>query len=218
MAATIDHTVQAGCVHLRSFDEGRAIWNEMLTRCATAALYHQNPWLELLVRAYGFRLHLVTLEERRHVVAACVLARIKNPLLRRRFVSLPFSDYCPPLAVSKDAELRLLLALKGRTLPGAALEIRGVETAAEGWQCVEHFVNWTLSLEPGLTTIERRLSTSFRRNLRRATRENVVVSRGAGRDYLRRFYRMHLLTRRRFGLPAQPWLFFKLLQEIICRI
>jgi hypothetical protein len=210
----IDHIEPAGCLCVRSFDEGRAMWNEMLTRCPTATLYHQNTWLELLERAYGFRLHVVTLEDLRYVVAACVFARIKTPLLRRRFVALPFSDFCPPLALSEDAELRLMQAMKRRTYPGAALEVRGVGIPAEGWECVERFVNWTLSLEPGLTTIERGLSTNFRRNLRRAARENIVVSRGSGEDYLQRFYRMHLLTRRKLGLPAQPWRFFKLLHEI----
>jgi lipid II:glycine glycyltransferase (peptidoglycan interpeptide bridge formation enzyme) len=75
-------------------------------------------------------------------------------------------------------------------------------------------VNWTLRVEDGLTAVERGLSANFRRNLRRALRENITICRGAGKDYLRRFYRMHLLTRRRFGLPAQPWRFFKLLGEI----
>lgn len=214
MAATIDQIEPTECVRVLSFDEGRVTWNEMLTRCATATLYHQNSWLELLVRTYGLRLHFVTLEEREQIVAACVLARVKSALLRGRFVALPFSDYCPPLALSKDGELRLLQALKRRTGPGAALEVRGVGIAAEEWQCIERFVNWTLSFEPGLAAIARRLSANFRRNLRRATREDIVVSRGAGEDYIRRFYRLHLLTRRRFGLPAQPWRFFRLLHHI----
>lgn len=194
------------------FEEGRAIWTEMRTKCATTTLYHHHSWLELLNRAYGFSLHLVTLEENRGVVAACILARTKTPLVRR-FVSLPFSDYCPPLSLDDEAAKRLMKALMERAFPAAALEVRGIG-AAEGWHCAERFVNWTLRFEHGLTTVERGLSPNFRRNLRRAVRENITVCRGAGEDYLRRFYRMHLLTRRRFGLPAQPWRFFKLVREI----
>ena len=214
MEPTIRTLKPAGCLRVRTFAEGRAIWDEMLTRCAITTLYHQNSWLQLLNRAYGFQLHLVTLEERDQVIAASVFACVGVPFAQPRFVSLPFSDYCPPLALNAEVELRLMQALKGRAFPGAPLEVRGVATTAEGWHRAERFVNWTLSFEPGLNTIERRLSTNFRRNLRRATRENIVVSRGAGQDYLSRFYRLHLLARRKFGLPAQPWRFFKLLHRL----
>jgi len=212
MVATIPDVKNDRRIRVLPFDEGRPIWTEMLTKCTTATLYHQDSWLELLNRTYGFALHLATLEENACVVAACILARTKVPL-RRRFVSLPFSDYCPPLALNDHAALGLMEALAHRSFPGAAIEVRGAG-AAPGWHRAERFVNWTLHFEPGLAEVERQFSMNFRRNLRRAARENIVVSRSSAEDYLRRFYRMHLLTRRRFGLPAQPWRFFILLREI----
>jgi hypothetical protein len=210
--ASSQYVENDGHLSIVPFKEDRPLWTEMVTRCRAAGLYHQHSWLELLNRAYGFSLHLVALKESSHIVAACVFARAKSPFVRR-LVSLPFSDYCPPLSLDDGAARRLMKALVDQPLPGAALEVRGIR-AADGWHYAQRFVNWTLSLENGLGSVEHELRSNFRRNLRRAARENIVINCGAGEDYLRRFYRMHLLTRRRLGLPAQPWRFFKLAREI----
>lgn len=200
--------------HLRliPFDDGRAIWENLLTKCPAAALYHRQSWTELLRRAYRFPLLLATLEEKGSVVAASVIARAKNPLVRR-FVSLPFSDYCPPLAIDKTAATQLLEALVGETFPGASWEVRGMK-GPPGWHTVGCFVVWTLRLDRSLASVERTLGNNFRRNLRRAARDNIAITRGTGNDHLRRFYSMQLLARRKLGLPAQPWKFFKLMGEI----
>ncbi len=181
-------------------------------KCPTAALYHQHSWLQLLHRSYGFPMVIAALEEDRRVIATCVFMRTKNPF-RRCFVSLPFSDYCPPLSFDDEAKRKLLKALKDRPSSDATLEVRGIG-AVEGWYCHERFVNWALCMEDGPAILQRGLSANFRRNLRRASQENISVSRGSSEDYLRRFYRLHLLARRKLGLPAQPWRFFKLVGEI----
>jgi hypothetical protein len=195
------------------FEIGCVLWTEILAKCASSVLYHQPSWLKLLRRSYGFSLHLAALEENRGVVAACVLARTRNPVAHR-FVALPFSDYCPPLARDEDAGTRLLSALAEQASPGAAFEIRGLSGAGR-WHTVERFAIWTRRLDCGLATVERELATNYRRNLRRAGRENITVTRGSDEEHLRRFYHLHLLTRRRFGLPAQPWRFFKLARALL---
>jgi Acetyltransferase (GNAT) domain len=194
------------------FEEGRVTWTAMVGECANAALYHQPAWVDLLSAAYGFSPFLTILEEQGRVVAACVLARTKSPF-GRRIVSLPFSDFCPPLALNDEAATRLMKALTHH-MSGAVLEIRGIKYAPE-WASHEHFALVTLCLNRGLKEIERGLSVNFRRNLRRAMRENITVSHSNTKDELRRFYRLQILTRRKFGLPAQPWRFFNLAHKML---
>ena len=43
----------------------------------------------------------------------------------------------------------------------------------------------------------------------------MCIEKGISLEFLEAFYKMHLETRRRHGVPIQPWHFFKLLKEKI---
>jgi hypothetical protein len=193
------------------FGQGRAIWQDLLASAPEATLYHRPAWIDLLGRAYQFSLWLGTLEQDGEVAAGCVMARTNNPFVRR-FMALPFSDSCPPLAINGEASVDLLEALPAQAPSGTAYEIRG-SRAPLPWQTVDCFASWKLHLDHASQGLERNLAANFRRNLRRASREAIGIEHGSGLEYLQRFYRMQLASRRSFGLPPQPWRFFRLVQE-----
>jgi lipid II:glycine glycyltransferase (peptidoglycan interpeptide bridge formation enzyme) len=56
-----------------------------------------------------------------------------------------------------------------------------------------------------------RLSSMHRRNIRVAERRGVTIERGDGVADLKTFYRLHIVTRKRLGVPVQPWKFFELI-------
>jgi hypothetical protein len=203
----IDSTSQ---LRLQPFGEGRASWNELLNDVPDATLYHRDSWTQLLVRAYGLSLWLATLQRSGRVVAGCVFARAP---LSRRFTSLSFSDTCPPLTEEPGADQQLLDALVAQAPSRRSYEVRGIGGVA-GWETVDCFANWRLSLDRPLARIEKGLAVNFRRNLRRASRETTKIDHGSGIDLLERFYAMQVESRRRLGLPAQPWRFFELAREI----
>jgi lipid II:glycine glycyltransferase (peptidoglycan interpeptide bridge formation enzyme) len=72
-----------------------------------------------------------------------------------------------------------------------------------------------LNLEGGEDRIQRALRDSTRRNIRKAEREGVQVSFQNTLDAVAAFYRLHCLTRKRHGLPPQPWRFFQKVYEHI---
>jgi hypothetical protein len=162
-----------------------------------------------LTRTYGFQFWLATLREGDEILAGCIFAQ---PRFSRRLVSLPFSDACAPLSREPQSVADLLDALAAAAPPGRVYEVRGMR-GPSSWTTVECFVKWQLPLDRPLRQIERSLSVNFRRNLRRATREAITIERGSGLDLLQRFYGLQLLSRRRLGLPPQPWRFFKLVRE-----
>jgi hypothetical protein len=194
---------------LEPFSQGIAVWRELLRSCPGVTLYHREPWANVLTRAYGLSLWLAMLEENGEAIAGCLFARAP---LSRRFTSLSFSDLCPPLAKRPDAD-RLLLEQLAEHGARRSYEVRGIGNVA-GWQTVECFANWRLDLDRPLQRIEAGLALNFRRNLRRASRETITIERGSGEDLLKRFYAMQLQSRRRLGLPPQPWRFFDLTREI----
>src|SRR5437667_12721043 len=94
--AALEAVSSAG-FELRPLTNTLAPWNQLIESVPTAAtLYHRERWLEVLRRAYGMDLMLATVGPSADPAAGCLLARSKNPLCRR-LISLPFSDFCPPL-------------------------------------------------------------------------------------------------------------------------
>lgn len=211
LAAQHPSRQDADRLSVQLWNDSRATWQSLLATFPGATLYHGDAWIGLLRRAYRLSMWLVTLVRDGTIVAACVFARSSNPFVKR-FVSLPFSDSCPPLALAGEAGRELLAALITRIAPGAAYEIRGIEGGAS-WKTADCFVNWRLDLQRPLTSIERGLGPNFRRNLRRAEQQGVKIERGSESDHLQRFYAVQLESRRRFGVPPQPWRFFKLARE-----
>ena len=131
-----------------------------------------------------FSLWVATLYHDGSVVAGCVFARAP---LSRRFISLPFSDTCAPLAREPEAAHLLLNALITQAPSHRAYEIRGIGGMAP-WETVDCFVNWQLNLDLPLGRIERGLAVNFRRNLRKASGQAIRIERGSSIEFLERFY------------------------------
>ena len=193
-------------------DEDKTKWDQLIGAYPGSLIYHHKPWIELLARAYGLSFSLASINGDGEALAGCVFAYGKTRF-KPRFVSLPFSDECAPLALNREVADELLTALTLHGPPNATYEIRGVK-AKWPWHTVECFANWTLELDRPLARLERGLASNFRRSVKRAAQRNIRIDRGQDLSYLSRFYRLQLESRRRHGLPAQPWRFFKLLHEI----
>ncbi|MGH7985493.1 MAG: GNAT family N-acetyltransferase [Candidatus Binataceae bacterium] len=196
----------------RRYDEINGQWQRLLDSAPQVTLYHRPSWLELLSRAYRFSFWLATLNQDGEIAAGCVMARSKNPFVKR-YIALPFSDTCAPLALNGVAATDLLHAIAAHAPSGSAYEIRGSRGPAP-WQTVECFGEWRLDLARSLNSIEDGLAVNFRRNLHRSQQQGISIEHGADIGYLKRFYRLQLASRRGFGLPSQPWRFFKLVREL----
>ena len=104
-------------------EQARTEWDALTGSHPEATLYHRWPWLEVLRRAFGVRPSIAIRGDSDSTRAACLLAQ-GNPI-RRSLISLPFSDFCPPLAVNDSARESLL--------PGTLI------SAKDGW--VKHSVS-----------------------------------------------------------------------------
>jgi CelD/BcsL family acetyltransferase involved in cellulose biosynthesis len=131
-------------------------------------------------------------------------------------VSLPFTDCCQPLAVSAERLRELVAALEDaverRLLP--PLEVRA-ELAGEAVSTSSDAVRHTLELAPDPDAVFGLLKRSqVQRNIRRALESGLSVrSHDEQPQAGDVFYRLHLATHRRLGVPVQPRRFFQLLWE-----
>ncbi len=132
-------------------------------------------------------------------------------------MSLPFTDYCPPLACAQGDLVNLydeLLRLREEK-EIRRIEIRWGIASAGRFQSCERYILHTLSLAPGVENVCGKFSQKFRQYSRRGERLGLTVNSTAGPDDMATFYALHLKTRRKLGIPIQPMKYFKLLDENI---
>jgi CelD/BcsL family acetyltransferase involved in cellulose biosynthesis len=208
-ASERDQATSTALVRLAPEDER---WLEYLAQEAAALPFHHPSWARVLTDSYGhpcFVLALADGEGRLH--GGMPVIEIRRRFQRPRWVSLPFTDRCPPLATDAAMCGRLVdLADRSREDAGvvslefhADLPGRHVHRHARG---VSHVLS--LSSDPELTfrTFSR---SQVQRNVRKAERSGLTLRRAdSTEDLTTHFYALHLRTRRRLGIPVQPRYFF----------
>ncbi len=184
-----------------------------------ASLYHSVAWARVLASTYGFRPHYYVALVEGRPAGGLPLFEVSGPWSGRRAISLPFADVGGPVGEP------------GAVLP--LLETAIGEAGARGWRTVEirggvfstprlplaeaeHNDLYLVPLDRPLGDVVRGFSDSVRWGRKRALREGVGAERSETIAGLREFYRLHQLTRRRLGVPVQPWRFFRhLWQELM---
>ena len=183
-----------------------------------ATLFHHPAWARLLADCYGYRAMAIALTQSDGtVMAGLPVLDVSRPLGRRRWVSLPFTDRCAPLAAASTDEVATALVSLARSQRLDALEVRAPLAQRADVQHTTEFVRHELALSSDTKSTWERLFKNHRRNVRIAERSGVRIVAGDPARELEVFYRLHLRTRRRLGVPTQPRRFFDLLLERLLR-
>lgn len=185
-------------------------WDDQLLKNEDYCPFHSSAWARVLNKSYGYKpLYFVSCEDEGNRILIPFM-EINSPLTGRRGVSLPFTDYCPPLAQKKDC-LKEAYAFINDYGSGAGWEYSEWRDGSyfDGDACpYESFFTHDLDLTKSEAELFSLLKASNRRNIRKAKKQPISVQSEASYDSLRSFYRLHCLTRRRHGLPPQPYGFF----------
>jgi hypothetical protein len=156
-------------------------------------------------------------DETGQIKAGLPMMEVNSPLTGRRWVSLPFTDHCAPLyddteSLSQLVEGLVYLSKDGRT---PKIEFRWGFPGHPAIQSYSHHVLHTVKLGLEPESVASRFHPMHRRNIKVAEKRGVRIEWGEKREHLNAFYRLHLHTRRRQGIPIQPWRFFSLLGNAI---
>jgi len=190
-----------------------ARWSALAATATQASIFHHPAWLRLLAEQYGYEIvACLARGERDEPVAGLPLAIVRSRLTGSRLVALPFSDACPPL-LAPGAPAGAIGALAGgldalRRAHGLELQVRHA-IAIDSARVVPSFHHHVLSLEGSGDPLRERARPAVRRAVAKARRQGVMIERSTDREALDTFYRLHLDTRRRQGMPTQPRRFIR---------
>jgi CelD/BcsL family acetyltransferase involved in cellulose biosynthesis len=199
---------------LVELDANSPNWLEFLGSRPDATPFHHPAWLGTLATCYGYSSAVLALVAGGRVVGGLPTLTVRRPLSRARVVSLPFTDHLPVLVAGEEWRSRLAAAVVAwSAASGKAVEVRGDLSSTPGVERRISSVGHVLALSANPESVLPRLNHRARRGLSRARRGPIQTRVGASEEALRDFYRLHLQTRRRLGVPIQPRRFFDLLWE-----
>ena len=188
-------------------------WLSCIKKSPQANLFHHPVWMNLLAECYGYRPFIITIcDENGEIVAGLPIMEIISILKTRRWVSLPFTDYCKPLYRDKECLDLLakgfiqLINKKHITRVELRWEIPLNATMYSSAQYTLH----SLKLEDDFEQVASRFERVHRQNVRQAEKNGIRVKWGENLEDVREFYNLQLATRHRHGVPSQPWRYFKL--------
>lgn len=191
-------------------------WTELAQTSPDALTFHHPAWAQLVADCYGFRPFVMATEQPGGELAAALpVIEVRHVFARPKWVSLPFTDHCPVLAVS-DRDRDELISSIPAVAQAAGIDRVEVRTpvGTPGGRPVPGALGHRITLDGDIGDIEGRARSSHRRNVRAAQRSGVAVREGSvAEDLTDTFYRLHVETRRRQGTPVQPRRYFRMLWE-----
>ncbi len=197
-------------------DPADARWLQFASCHPRANIFHHPAWLKLMADCYGYTPWVLAVgEDTENLYGGLPIMQVGNRWTGRRWVSLPYTDYCCPLVNDEQS----LCALTDRLVNlSQRPHTRRVELR---WEFVNHpavqpcdqYVIHTIDLEPDFERVARGFDRVHRQNTRTAEKNQIEVRHGGALEDVREFYNLQVETRRRKGVPAQPWRYFELLQR-----
>jgi len=193
-------------------------WDLVVALHPDASCFHTSAWAKVLHNTYGHRPFYLQFSRGRRLAALVPLMEVRSAFTGRRGVCLPFSDACEPLifdaevtGVVKDRLVRFAQERRWKHL-----EIRGGKSFQPTSSSASKFYGHTLILRRPEDMADR-FDSQVRRAIRKAERNEVSAVVARSRQAINEFYRLHVQTRRRHGLPPQPASFFSNIYERIIK-
>jgi hypothetical protein len=164
----------------------------------------------VLHESYGYRPVYFCLFQQAKLLGVLPVMEVNRPWSGIHGISLPFTDFCDPLfgnQTLKSNPYELPLA-HGRQNSWKSFQSKGHDGVWEDASRSLRFYGHFIYLSQSTDALFRGLRGSVRRCIKKAQSSHLRVEFGHGTEAMRSFYDLHCKTRRRHGVPPQPFRFF----------
>lgn len=204
-------------------DDAISRWDRFVEEHPFGWFHHLSGWKKVLENSFKHMKghYFVRMDESgNNIRAALPVFQVNSWLTGNRIVSIPFSSLCDPFISDSDDMLDLLQAvisfsnekkstyIEIRTLFSSPL-ISSVQLTP-----VNHYKHHYLVLDREPELMKKCFHRScVRQKISRAVKSYLKCIMAGNLDDLKDFYRLHVMDRKRLGLPPQPYVFFQSLWD-----
>lgn len=138
----------------------------------------------------------------------------------RRGIALPFTDDSEPWCSNRDVFRSLFRSAieLGAARGWKYFECRGGKNFPEDAPSSLAYYGHAVQIVPDEECLFARLESSVRRAIRKSEKEGVTVEVSQSLDAVREFYKLQCKTRKKHGLPPQPFAFFQNIQKHVLSV
>jgi hypothetical protein len=178
------------------------------------SFFHSSAWANVLTETYGYKPFYFVASEPAAIHSVLPFMEVRSILTGKRAIALPFTDSCEPLCADKPGFKELFRnAIEFGKLRGwKYLEFRGGQKLFSGAQPSLSFYGHSLNLPTDENTFFGQLRSPVRRAIRKAEKSGVRIEIATELDAVENFFSLHCKSRKKHGLPPQPFSFFKNIQ------
>ncbi len=217
----MSHAIPQRSAQVESIDPLHdAEWDRLALSHSDAGFFHSSAWAKVLSKTYGHRPAYLRISQGTELAALVPMMEVRSLLTGRRGVSLPFTDFCAPLLFCEQSANLVMETLTelSRQRKWKHFEVRGGPARHALAMPSSTFYGHELDLRQSEETLFAGFTNSVRRAIRKAEKSDVKVEITRTREAILAFYRLHVQTRRKHGLPPQPISFFlNIYEEVIAR-
>jgi hypothetical protein len=192
-----------------------AAWDADLAACPGATFFHGSAWARVLQSAYGFNPVYFAVRSPGRIESLLPMMEVDSWLTGRRGISLPFTDECVPLCRDAASFGRLyreaLACAKSRRWK--YLECRGGLPLFGDATPSLTYLGHRLDLRRGEGDLLERCEGSVRRAIKKADKSGLTIEFSRDMDAVHAFHGLLCKTRRRHGVPPQPFNFLAAIQQ-----
>ncbi|HUA69294.1 MAG TPA: GNAT family N-acetyltransferase [Candidatus Saccharimonadales bacterium] len=192
-------------------------WDAQVGAHANSSIFYSVAWAKVLAATYGFTPICFVENSGGAAQSFLPLMEVRSWLTGRRGIGLPFTDYCGRLCPDADSFNKLFWRAVeyGKARGWKYLEYRGGREWLDGARPSLSFYGHTLNLDTDEDGLFARLEGSVRQAIRKAGKSGVTVTVSRDLEAMQTFYSLQCKTRKKHGLPPQPFAFFRNIHEHI---
>jgi hypothetical protein len=193
-------------------------WNKLMLGFDDYSFFHTKEWAKVLIESYKFRPVYFSVFENGELSAVVPIMQVNSWITGNRAVSLPFSDYCEPLyknkSPSKELSEDIIKIIEKKNIKYVEFRTSRNVFPFETKQFRKD-LRHVLRLDKSESELLKCCSENTRRNIKKAAKEKVSLKIQNDKTGIRNFYNMMCETRKKHGLPPQPYSFFQNLLNIL---
>jgi hypothetical protein len=186
-------------------------WDDGLAGGPHPSFFHSSAWARVLHDAYGYTPVYFVVRDAGRLQSLLPIMEVDSWLTGRRGVSLPFTDDCDPFCTDRTAFQRLFeeAMRHAEAREWKYLECRGGKALLDGAMASTCYYGHQLSLVNDEEVLFANVDGAVRRAIRKSHKGGLTVEMSQDLDAVRAFYRLQCKTRKKHGLPPQPFQFFQ---------
>jgi len=195
-------------------------WDDLVLATGKASFFHSSAWARVLNESYGYKPVYFSSFENGKLTALMPVMEVNSWLTGKRGVSLPFTDQVSTIAPDRTFFEKQVKGVTeyGENAGWKYIEWRSGSVFPEEVIASESHYTHELNLLKTEKELFSGLRDSTRRNIKKATKAGVSVEISQSLDPIKAFYRLNCITRKRHGLPPQPFSFFdKVFEHVISK-